>query len=455
MLKSLAIITIGRTGAEVVAAHLASNPALAILPGQNFCGGGDALYRPAPLESKSPEEVFDYLISHCYGRVTGLAWLGLTKWMSKEDFEDYLRQGHRKLFLDTYRGGTSFLEAANHFASTYFRSRGESLEKFSYYGHFSNNFPICLAAEDFSGDNTIFLDCYADPSLWIALISESLTWDPVSALNFWIVNRLCFEKLQRSYPNSFRKVNVRDFFETPDVALAKLEEDLNLHSCKKNIRINPIGFPVINEARLNSLLESSMQIDQILRGSEIYELALSLEVWADEFLKEDILLEKYIKYWRSTTHIAFDISSFIHDQIINKAKTLHKYDKKENFSFDFYHKKIKLNSRNFLNPTHSHSHCLGILEDELIIPCLPYYLRCCILYLKAVLDSHNYDPWTYSDLRKNRLYKKLISESYSVAFIRFGIYDLLEDLESEINIANEAYNNTHASKRKLRDNNYE
>ena len=61
MTKLLCIATIGRTGAEIILSELAQNPMIAMLPGQDFAGSSQVLYRPQDYRGLEPREVFEKL----------------------------------------------------------------------------------------------------------------------------------------------------------------------------------------------------------------------------------------------------------------------------------------------------------------------------------------------------------------------------------------------------------
>ena len=110
MSKLLCISTIGRTGAEVLLSELAKNPMMAMLPGQNFSGSDQIIYRPQNYKNLKPHDIFEKLSQHCFNRVGQKSWHGLTKHMNEQQIKKYLESDHKYEFLNNLSNDHSFFK---------------------------------------------------------------------------------------------------------------------------------------------------------------------------------------------------------------------------------------------------------------------------------------------------------------------------------------------------------
>src|SRR5262245_4329883 len=118
-LPLLLINSIGLTGAEILTSTLARHPRLRMLPGQNFIGFGNCLYRRNDYASLSAQELFQSLAEE-YLMTSGRIWSGLTKDMRPDERAAYDRDAHRARFLAQTTGSASLLDHARTFTLSYF-----------------------------------------------------------------------------------------------------------------------------------------------------------------------------------------------------------------------------------------------------------------------------------------------------------------------------------------------
>ena len=448
MSKLLCISTIGRTGAEVLLSELAKNPMMAMLPGQNFSGSDQIIYRPQNYKNLKPHDIFEKLSQHCFNRVGQKSWHGLTKHMNEQQIKKYLESDHKYEFLNNLSNDHSFFKITYNYVKSYFYAMKIS-KKPKYYGFLSGNIPSVLGFSELNQSKITILDWTASPALWLALISESLSFNPALSLKFWIISKISFRYFERNYNGKFISSSLDNYIENPKEVIEKIEKLLSVESKNFDKRTDKEdGFIDIDFDRLKNIEKVALDINKVLKGFCLLKLANSFSDWVDDFIdteEGERLINRYISYWNSTSHIAFDLSSPAEDDIINLLLEKNKIQDSLTISYKLFHKEIFMTSRNFDTPISKITHSWGSLEDEIIIPCTPYYLRAVITYLNSILDSFVYDPWTYYDLRKNRLYKRILSGNHKEGFAKFGLETLRSDLEDKIDKINNNYPKTHAS----------
>ena len=185
-----------------------------------------------------------------------------------------------------------------------------------------------------------------------------------------------------------------DYIENPAASVLAIKKALNLPPAKQSNCHQP-GFIKIDHDRLRKIRETASDIQQVLSGNDIFKLAETFDLWSESFLDSkqgENLVRRYREYWKTSSHIAFDVFCPAEDDIISHALTINNVCNESTLSFELFHQRIKITSRSFTTPTTSITHGWGSLEKELVVPCTPYYLRATIAYLNAVLDSFVYDP---------------------------------------------------------------
>lgn len=429
----LAITTIARSGGELFHQSLALHPEILMLPGQNFSSFDGVLYRAHNYQDYSAKEVFDSLRSHCYTREANRIWSGLTKGMSSEERRRYLDSEHLRMFGEEWPGPMAdFQENIACFAKTYFAAMGQPLADARYVGVFTNNWALSVLPQSVSRFGTRIVHVGASAGLWAAIITESWTYNPVKAMKFWICGSLAQRAFENELVGRVVKASADYFLADQGRAIGDVLAALDLPSEYKERPLGA-GFSPVDYGRWRAMADLASMQATILRGADTFVLAEQFEQWADEFLADEAgvkLVGRYRAYWNSTAHYGFDVVGPLESEIVDRALQLTGARGDRNWSFRFFFELVSMTSRSFSTPTVHTDMGLGCLEDDLVLPVSPYYLRAAIAYLEKVLSSQDYDPWTYQPLAKSSLYRRLEDLTQKGVLAKLGLGSIWQDLHA-------------------------
>ena len=424
--RLLLVNSIGLTGAEVLTAALSAHPAVRMLPGQNFIGLDHCLYRQGDFSRVAAEKIFDALAAEYY-MTSGRVWSGLTKDMSAEERGCYDRIAHRARFLACATVSPSLLDHARVFMQTYFEGTAPA-----YYGFFGQNLVLSHSAELARRQDWRMLACVNRVEHWLANISQRMTWDCRQAAKFWVVNHLLLEAFSREQP-AYLEISLETLVDRPEASMATVWKHLGLQPAAGE---RPAGF-IRFEPKVFDKIRRDADLIVLIYGDCLeVQLAHSLRDWAPAFLHEKdnrSLMERYREYWNSTSHTNFDWIGPIEEEIIGRAALLAGCRGGRNLSMDFYHRYYQLSSLTHDAPRVLEPQILGMLEAEIVVPPLPYFLKVCMEHLTNLARIAERQAHSYRSLRAGALYAKL--KVLQPQIERLGLAPRLAAMEAQINSA--------------------
>jgi hypothetical protein len=428
----LLVNSIGLTGSEILTAALARHPALAMLPGQNFIGFGNCLYRQHDYASLSPPELFQSLAEE-YLMTSGRVWSGLTKDMKQEERAAYDRDAHRTRFVaQTGKSAASLLDHARSFALTYF---ADGVPQAAYLGFFGQNLVLSHGRELEGRSDFRMLGCVNRIEYWLANISQRMTWDCMAAAKFWIVNHLLLELFAKRRPQ-YLAVDLERLVDERAVVLGEIWRHLGLDSAASGAALP--GFIRFDAGIFSALRSDADLVGRIYGDSATVRMARTLADWAPAFLADErniVLLERYRDYWNSTSHTNFDWIGPIEDEIVERARSLSGCRDGGNRSLDFYHRYHRLNSLNHSEPQVLEPQMLGCLEDEIVVPLMPFFIKICVEHLTNLARIAERQAHSYRSLRGSSLYAKLAGAEGRRAIERLRLGERMTALEEQIDRA--------------------
>jgi hypothetical protein len=435
-MKLLVVNTLGLTGVEVLASEMSLMPGIAFLPGQNFIQFNSCLYRPHNYSNLSLEEIFASLSRHQYTKA-GRCWAGLTKHMSEEQKRNYDRDKHQRLFVNSLQASDrqdvfSYTEA---YILTFFEVLGIDVSANEYLGFWGANFVISYGDLPAFAEEVKVVNWTASIDMWLAMISSTMTWNCIDACKFWLVNSLFLADYGRKNPN-YLNVNRSSFISSKEAELQRVRDFLKLspHS-KINHDINELGFIKYNSNLIEFIQKSADDIRAVYADNIYFKMADKLEKWQDDFLdnpKARSLLQKYQKFWHSTAHTNFDWVDPIAEEIVELAVPISRETDIRNFNCNFYHKYSNLCSDNHSNVVFSLEHYLGSLEEEIIIPKMPYFLKIVLQYLSNVASNYIKQQHSYVPIRKGDVYRRITQPEYQDKIAQFGLKEKMQEVEQLI-----------------------
>ena len=428
MLPLLLINSIGLTGSEIVTSELARHPRLRMLPGQNFIGFGNCLYRQNDYASYSPQDLFQSLAEE-YVMTSGRVWAGLTKDMRPEERAAYDRHAHRARFIARMTPSASLLDHARTFTLTYF---ADGAAQAAYLGFFGQSLVLSHGRELEQREDFRMLDCVNRIEYWLANISQRMTWDCTAAAKFWIVNHLLLALFAGRRPQ-YLPVDVEEFVDDRAAASSRIWRHLGVEPATSGSELP--GF-IRFDARVFSAVRADADLlSRIYGDTAEVQMARSLAEWAPAFVADADnvhLLERYRDYWNSTSHTNFDWIGPLEEEILDRARALTACRSRRNRSLDFYHRYNRLNSLDHTRPQVIEPQMLGCLEEEILVPLLPFFLKICIEHLAELARIAERQAHSYRSLRGSRLYAKLASLEARRAIEQLRLGDRLAALEEQI-----------------------
>jgi len=230
--------------------------------------------------------------------------------------------------------------------------------------------------------------------------------------------------------------------DNPKREIEKITAFLNLP--ETNVRNEPACIPgmvTVNEKLIEVQKENDAALRAIYKDYNYFQMAEHLDEWAPEFLRSkriQELLQKYVRFWNSTSHTNFDWIGLVGEEIVEEAARFFPRATGRNLSFDFYHRYFVLNSDNYDRPVAHLEHFLGCLEDEIIIPKLPYFLKVAMEYLIRVSNNNIKLRHSYSPIREASIYRRLIQPEYKLKIVQFGLVERMREAEQKLTEADAA-----------------
>jgi hypothetical protein len=432
--RLLVLNTIGLTGVEVLLSELARVPGILALPGQNFSMFGHNLYRPHDYSKHSAEAVFRSLNRTLYTK-DGRIWMGLTKHMSPEQRAAYPAAKHQELFVARLGTSRDFVHALRAYILSFFEVIGLETRSAAYVTFYANN--IALNSRHYPGlaENVTIVNLFCRPARWLAMISQTRTWNCAEACKFWILNNLYLRQFAGTHPR-YHASCYDDLVDNPEVEIAKITNFLGLHENggKNDLSAIP-GMVSINPRLLEMQKENDVSLRAIYQDYGLFQMAERFDEWAPEFLRSKRigeLLAKYARFWNSTSHTNFDWIGPVGEEIVEEAARFFPQVSGRNLSFDFYHRYFTLNSDNFDRPVVALEHFLGCLEEEIVIPKLPYFLRVAMEYLISISRNNLKLRHSYVSVRDASIYRRLTQPDYQTKIAEFGLTQRMREVEEKI-----------------------
>lgn len=429
----LIVNTIGLTGAEILLAELARYPEILALPGQNFIQFGDNLYRPHDYRTMEPDQVFESLNRHQIMK-TGRCWAGLTKSMSAAEIADYPRKAHRGLFVDRIGKSREFLDLSSVYAETLYEAWGKPSPSARYVGFFGHNFLLQRHLYPGFRNRCSVVSFENGIYVWLSMISQRMTWNCIEAAKFYIVNKLLVDRFTQEDGHRL-SIDIKEYHADPDAVRAKLSTFLGLTKPATSAPQLP-GFVRYDRKLVERVFRDADLLERIYSQHPVIKLADSVSkgtLRASDTTGIDSLLDRYLEYWNTTCHTNFDWVGPIEEEIVARLGSTEGAPRPlENLSLHFYHGMFDLRSDHYDLPVSRLSHALGSLEDDILVPALPYFVRVAIAYLENICAGHELFTHSYLPIRSSRLYQSLLQADHARQLDALGLRERFEKLEERI-----------------------
>jgi hypothetical protein len=433
-MKLLVVNTIGLTGVEILASEMSMMPGTAFLPGQNFIQFQSCLYRPHDYSNSTPEEIFASLSRHQYTKA-GRCWAGLTKHMSEERKRNYDLDKHQMLFINHLGDRRDIFGCLKAYILAFFEALGIDISGNEYLGCWGANFVLSYSDSRLFTEEVKVINWSANIDIWLAMISSTMTWDCIKACKFWIVNSLLLANTARTNPN-YLDVNRSSFIRNKEGELNRIKHFLNLSSHSEiHYNINELGFIKYNPSLIESIQKSADDIKAIYADNIYFKIAENFSNWSADFLqdpKHQALLDKYQKFWHSTAHTNFDWVDPIAEEITELVVPVSGEKDTRNLNCNFYHNYSNLCSDNHSNVVFELEHYLGILESEIVIPKMPYFLKIILQYLSNIANNYIKQQHSYVSIRQGNIYQRIIQPEYQDKIVQFGLKEKMLEVEKLI-----------------------
>lgn len=431
-IKLLLINTIGLTGADLLLPKLSKYEEIAILPGQNFSVFKDNLYRVHDYKGWKSSDIFNSLARNLYTK-QGRMWMGLTKFMKDEDRSAYPKDLHKEIFSLNLKDSRDFVDIIKTYILAYYEACGLDFSERLFASWFSNNVLLNHNQYNKFDEEVKVIHVSCSISRWLTHISQTKTWDCSKSIKFWLVNNLYALAYSLEKGNTLI-INTDELLSSEEDLMNKIEKFLSLKKVNNSQALYP-GFLLINNNIIEEQEKLSKQIDKIYKDNGLYKLASSFEDWSADFVKKDNVKEmlgNFSKFWNSTCHTNLDWIGPIGDQIIEEVIKFTEVKNERNFSYTFYHEYFELNSDHYDQVNVNLNHFLGCLEDQIVLPLLPFFIRICIQYLSSSAENCMKSAHSYVSFKQGKIYKTLITDEFQIKISNFGLRKNFENLEDLI-----------------------
>jgi hypothetical protein len=424
-MKLIALNTIGLTGVEVFQTYLAELDEVYVLPGQNFTLHSQNLYRPFDFTGRTATEVFDTLNRQLLTKA-GRIWIGLTKYMDKSTLEIYSHEKHKKLFISRLGDRRQFFECVEEYSRSYYLLiQNSELGPNKWLSYYSCNVVLNLPYYEGKMPERI-LNVGNRIDFWL------------EACKFFIVNNL-YLKLFQTKNSNLRTFFLEDMIKNPEKQKEEIQAFLGISARKTDRKSSGLILPrrlIIEETILNAA-----KLRKIYSEEPLFKLADTIEKWGSEFTSNpeiSFLLDRFAKFWNTTAHTNFDWVGPIAEEIVSLALNQYSLTGKRNINTYFYHEyfNIQSDSHESIN-SHLH-HYLGFLEQEIILPYLPYFLKVAMTYLICISKNYVYHSHSYIPVRQSDIYRRLCTPEAIKKIAHFGLSEKMLEVEISINAAEEA-----------------
>jgi len=414
-LRVVALNSIGQPWSEALLEELAGYPPLLVLPGESLQGTTESPFRPLSLKGLSAEESFTRLSD---------AWTR----QFKEGLEArYLRAEHLRLFTEKWSSGHSLLEHLGNFTVSFYAALKEPVKDVSYFAFVCRNFALHTGAYSDFAEKTTVLHLGSSLPLWLAAMNQTGTWENSRMVRYWLVNQLFLEWFRGRHPN-FMSVDLEQFVHNRAEVRFNLERWFGANYDRAQRRaLRELSTPPIDGSILSRLQPQADLLAQIYKDYAPYRAALSMEEWSSGFLRnaENVrLLQRYQRYWNSTSHINLDFLGPIEDELVERILPFAGANSSPNLSYTFYHQYFQVDSENPDHPRAYLNHHLGCLEEEIVFPLLPAYLRMSIAYLENLATHSPRSP------RQSLFFQRLQSPAARSILEQHGLGPQLEVMEA-------------------------
>ncbi len=434
MSQVFVINTIGLTGAEILASYLAEYDSINILPGQNFLQNKKNLYRKHDFTNKSQLEIFNVLNADLL-RKNGSIWAGPTKNTTSEFQSRYDRLKHQRFFVENQINSADYSNIIENYISSYFKSINYAPSEKSIYGYWGANYCITHLADNLPYKSSSVINLTNTPSVWLANISQKMTWDNSKALAFYIIHNLVIEHYKKNGYKIFQ-IDLNKLITNKNFCIAKCLNFLDVGSSASDEN------HLLNQAYLNvdidyidKIFDNAKLIHLVYKDYSLYKIAESISEWSNSFLEishNQDLLEMYIKYWNTTCHTNFDFIGPLEEELLELIK-LHVGSTTDfNISYSFYHKFTSFDSDSYLNPKTKLTHYLGSVEDEIVTPCNSYYIRAILAYFNSIVSVFQGQMHSYTSILDSSLWQRINHNKFQPFLTASGLNVELERIKRAI-----------------------
>ena len=456
----LVLNSFGFSGAEALVSLLASHNQIGLLPGQNFIEQEHTLYRPIRLPSNDASACFELLSTKQYTKA-GVQWAGLGKFMAAEYAERYSISAHKKRFIEHYARlndseKSTFTRLIKLYTHSFFECMGDDTSAFSHYGFYGSNLLLTASAYPEFHTESKVLQVKPSVAQWLALASQTRTWNPEKALNFYIIQNLFIALCEKSQDN-IHSITYSDLITDTRHTINSCCDFLGISpwhidaetdiDFKEDINsvINKLesgmGHPPITQAFIDKILDDTDKINTIYANSPWFEVANSVNDWAGNFLDDEnavALLEKYRRYWNTTSHIAFDWSGPLENQLIqlieqhSSCELAKRNISNQSIAYQFYQQWYKLNSIDHYAVAGNPMFPLGEIEAEIPVPKLQYFMRIAIHYIQSSVALQGEKLHSYHSANNSHLYKTLCSDDMQLAIDRLFLHNDFDEMQATV-----------------------
>ncbi|MGH8497297.1 MAG: hypothetical protein ACRERV_00560, partial [Methylococcales bacterium] len=392
--KALVVFnTLGMTGVELLIGELSMVPGLLVLPGQNFIECAKQLYRPHDHSGRDEESIFAEL-SLIQKTKTGMIWAGLNKFFTQEDALRYTARKHKDIFCAKLRNDPQirehFFDLIFCYVATFFVSCGVDIERVEAVGFYSGNVALNTPWSDPVSERVIFIQMNPSIDIWLTLSGRTKTWNSVSAIKFWIINQLFLLHFSEKHKKFLFVDYSRPLTdEVLEECRRKVVEFLCLNDSdvgtlsREEQAIRTMGHVDPGKLKHDDVAENCAFFDKIYSSCPFYALARTMKEWGPAFLRDPVnqcLLQRFQSFWQTTSHTNFDWIGTVGDKLILKAMDANhgslpvESANDLNVNYLLYHTYSSLDSDHHDAPNVSLEHYLGNLEEDIVIPKLPYYM---------------------------------------------------------------------------------